>query len=246
MGGAAEAVETVRIGISVEVRELDLREACAAEAMGYVPGEVEMRFSLRARDEKALIGLIGVEEALAEGLIHFVGGLRDTWADSGGDPLAPGPEALHRFDGGVCDARDRPAPPGMRRADHAGIGIGEENWRAIRGKDAEQDAGAIRHHRIGVRTLCLRPRRFDKDGVAGVNLMHRGKRSARRYGFDSALPVFFDCRPVVLASKADVQARELTGRDASAPAEEAVWDVGETARANDLDLAHSSFFMMMS
>ena len=54
---------------------------------------------------------------------------------------------------------DRAAPAGMGGADHAGLGVGEQDRRAVGGDDAERDAGAVGHHGVGARTGARRPRR---------------------------------------------------------------------------------------
>ena len=43
------------------------------------------------------------------------------------------PQALHRRDGRFRDAGDGAAPAGMRGADHAGRGIGEQDRAAVGG-----------------------------------------------------------------------------------------------------------------
>ena len=59
----------------------------------------------------------------------------------------------------------------MCRADDAGSLIGEQHRRAIGGENAERDAFALRHHRIGFRPLALRPGFLDHDDIGAVHLM---------------------------------------------------------------------------
>ena len=51
---------------------------------------------------------------------------------------------------------------------------------------------------------------------------------------------------IVVAAVADVEARAFADRNAAAPAEEAVRQPAQADRADDLDVAHSAFLMMMS
>ena len=71
---------------------------------------------------------------------------------------SPGParreglrQDAHRGDRGFEDARGEPPPSGVRDRNHAARAIGEQHGQAIRGPDAEHDAGHARHRRIGAR-----------------------------------------------------------------------------------------------
>ena len=105
-------------------------------------GEVEHRMALALAEgmkNTALLG-IGIEEALDEFAADFVGVLADQGADRGDDAAAVGAELFHRVDGGFQDAGQRAFPAGMRRADHARVGIDEQDRSAIGRGDADRDA----------------------------------------------------------------------------------------------------------
>ena len=60
-------------------------------------------------------------------------------------------ELRHRAHGRLDHARERAAPAGVGGADHAGLGIGEQDRRAVGAEHAERDAGAIADQRVGRR-----------------------------------------------------------------------------------------------
>ena len=69
-----------------------------------------------------------------------------------------------------------PRQPACAAAMTPGALVGEEHRRAIRGQDAERQAFALGHHRVGVRPLGLRPGLLDDDDVGAVDLMDGGER----------------------------------------------------------------------
>ena len=89
---------------------------------------------------------------------------------------------------------DRAAPAGMGGADHAGLGIGQQDGRAVGGDDAESDIGAVRHHRVGARAVAGSPRCRHLDHVGAVHLheadeaIRVGADRARRRGRGSPAP----------------------------------------------------------
>ena len=95
--------------------------------------------------------------------------------------------------------------------------------------------------------LVLRPGMLDIDDTRanGSGARSPARRTGQNRG-DRAAAIFVDRRAVVAAAVTDVEPGELAGRDAAAPAEEAVRDAAERRRADDLDVAHSSLRMMMS
>ncbi len=80
----------------------------------------------------------------------------------------------------------------MGRADHAGLGIGEQHRRAIGGEDSEQQPGPVGDHRVGVRPLVLRPRLLDIDGVGRMDLVHGRQLGAGQHRGDRAAAVLGD------------------------------------------------------
>ena len=83
------------------------------------------------------------------------------------------PQLLHRLNRRIGDSGERPAPPGVRRSDHAGVGVGEQHRRAIGGEDAQRQPRNIGRHRIGLRSLADLPRLRDGDRLAAVDLIKR-------------------------------------------------------------------------
>src|SRR4029453_6762329 len=117
MGGAAEAVEAVRVGIGVEARDLDFGDARGTKPVGDIGRQVEVRLALRTGDEEALVRGVRVEEAATEALVYFIGWLGDAGTDRGADAVAAGPQLFHGCDGRVGDAADGPAPARVRCPD---------------------------------------------------------------------------------------------------------------------------------
>ena len=65
----------------------------------------------------------------------------------------------------------------MRRADHAGCEVGEQNRHAIRGQDAEQQPRPVGHERVGMRPRVVGERADDRDRVGRMNLIERDERA---------------------------------------------------------------------
>ena len=96
------------------------------------------------------------------------------------------------------------APPAaVCGADHTCLAVGEQNGRAVGGEDAEENAGPIRHQRVGMRTVVIGPV-AGFDGFGGMNLVDGDQASTGEDGFDRAPPIFGDCGAVVGAAPADV------------------------------------------
>ena len=105
-----------------------------------------------AGDEESGIGRRQLHETCAEFRTDFVIRLADAGADGGGDALRAARQAVSiAATCGFDHAAKRALPAGMRCADDARFGIGEQHRRAICGKNAERDAGDIRRHGVGLR-----------------------------------------------------------------------------------------------
>ena len=135
----------------------------------------------------------------------------------------------------------------MRRADHAGLGVGEQHRRAIRGQDAEQQARAVRDHRVGVRPLVLRPGALDdrQPRPNGPGARWRARRPARslrsRDGGSRRSPRGRRCchsRRSGPQARRSIRRRADRGSRAGQPS--------SAAARIDFDVAHSRFRMMMS
>ena len=98
---------------------------------------------------------IGIQKTFDEFAADLIGVLADQRADRGDDAGAVGAEFLHRVDGGFQHAGQRALPAGMRRADHARAGVGEQDRAAIRGGDADGDAFRACDERVGARLVAL-------------------------------------------------------------------------------------------
>ena len=100
-------------------------------------------------------------------------------------------------------------------------------------------SGPVGDHRVGVGPLVLRPRRSTSTTSAEWTWWTVASSRAGQHRRDRAPAVLGDRVAVVAAAVADVEARELAGRNAAAPAEEAVRDAAERCGADHLDVAHS-------
>ena len=134
----------------------------------------------------------------------------------------------------------------MRRRHNPGLGVREENRRAVGRQNAEQQVGTIGGHRVAVRALLMGPGPVDVEDIRRMDLVEGRQLGPRKHRRDGETPVLVDGGAIVIASVADVEAPQLPHRHAAAPAEESMRAVAERDRADDLDLAHSVFRMMMS
>ena len=101
---------------------------------------------------------------LAFALIHLIPGdpVENLSGERGMDP-ARRERLLHEF------GLDRPLPvqyadyvrqvmaAGMRCADDTRLGVGEQQWSAVGGRDSDGELRLARHHRIGAGPRLLRP-----------------------------------------------------------------------------------------
>ena len=94
MRGAAEAVETILVGISVQPHRFDRAHPGGGEAVRDIGFQVELRVAGAAGGEEAFVGgVVGLEAAL-ERVIDLVAGARDARADRGADAVALARRAL--------------------------------------------------------------------------------------------------------------------------------------------------------
>ena len=121
------AEEPLGLGEGTQAKIFELSDTRAANPFGDIAGEVEhgVSISLRRR-EKACIAGIRRDEALDKFGPDLVVRLPDGWAECSHDTTAPGAEPLNCGNGRLDHARERPAPAGMRRADHACLTVGEQ------------------------------------------------------------------------------------------------------------------------
>ena len=93
--------------------------------------------------------------------------------------LRRGAERAHRRDGRLHDARQRAFPARMRRADDAGLGVGEQDHAAVGAGDAEREAGRRGHQPVAARPRLGRPGLRYGDHVGGVDLVGNGEKFGR-------------------------------------------------------------------
>src|SRR5580700_11307636 len=150
VGGAAEAVKPLRIGIGAKPDILDMADARPGQPRADIAGKVEhgMAVACGRREEAMAGGVFGVKAGNKIGA-DLVIGLPDHRPDHSADLAALGAEPLHGIDRGLDDARKRAAPAGMGGADDAGVWFGEENRPAIRGADPDGECPDARDDGVG-------------------------------------------------------------------------------------------------
>src|SRR5690606_36043814 len=174
VGGATVAEETLLVRVGTGVDPLDGAQPGPFQPGLHVAGKIEQPVSLaRRRAEEPCVLRVRIEKPFAKLRSHLVGLRRDAWSDGGHDVGAIGAEPLHGGDHRIGDAGERTTPAGMRGPDHAGAGVGEQNWRAVGGCDAERKAWPGRHQAVGLRGIVPGPRRLDLDDVGTVMLVRR-------------------------------------------------------------------------
>src|SRR6185503_16880973 len=128
-GECGAAITEIALGISGRVfaRGEDLSQAQTFEPPRYIAAEVEqvMRRPARCMEESGIVR-ISADEALVKLRADFVGALRDAGADRGANLARGGAEPCHCRNGFFEHASEGAAPTGMRRADDACLGIGEQ------------------------------------------------------------------------------------------------------------------------
>src|SRR4051812_18532909 len=130
-GVAAIAEEILWRGQRVVAGRLG-RNADVADTVRQVAREVEQKMAgTRSGAEEGGVAVVLREERRWELRTDLVGVAADAGTDRRADLLALRAELLHRHDRGLGDAVQRAFPTGVRCADHAGGGIGEEHRRAV-------------------------------------------------------------------------------------------------------------------
>lgn len=246
VGCPAVTEESVRIGIGIEVKRLDLADAGREQAMNDVARQIEMRSFAWPIGEEAAIGWVVVEEARTKAVVHFVRTRADARADRGADAVAAGAEALHRRQGRIGYPGQRPSPASVGSADDTRRRVGEQDGRAIGGENREQQAGAVADHRIRMRTLILWPGPLSHDRFSRMNLVNGDKLRAGQERLFRAPAILVDGGAVVVAAVAHIQPGQFARRHAATPPKEAMRQSRQAPRADDFDGAHSASRMMMS
>src|ERR1700741_658598 len=121
VGGAAEAVEPLGIGIGAKPDVLDMADARPGQPRADIAGKVEHGMAVaRSRREEAVAGGIFCVEAGNKVGADLVIGLPDHRSDHGADVAALGAEPFHGFKPSLADAGERAAPTGMGGAEDSG------------------------------------------------------------------------------------------------------------------------------
>src|SRR5580693_459175 len=234
VGGAAEAIKPLRVGIGAKPDILDMADARPGQPRPDIAGEVEHGMTVACgRCEEAVAGGIFRLKAGNKIGADLIIGLPDHRSDHGADVAALGAKPLHGFDRRLDDARERAAPAGMRGADDVGFRVGEENRPAIGGADADGKRLHARDDGVGAGPRLGQPRRFGDHHLRRVNLI-AGQKAARldpdcgRH----AGTVFRDMGTVVVRSDAAIEARIKAAGNAALAREEAVADAVERERSS--------------
>jgi len=177
----------------------------------------------RRRREEHGVGRILGEKGFGEVGADLVGGVTDARAHGGDHVGTVRPQALHGTDGRVEHAAQRAAPAGMGGADHTGLGIGEQDRRAVGGENAERHPRPRRHHAIHPGAILRRPGSVHHPDVAAVNLMaaEQGLGAGAERGGGAGAVLAHALRRVRRAGPA-IERGEQPLADAAAPGKEAV------------------------
>src|SRR5580704_17315570 len=234
VGGAAEAVNPLGIGIGAKSDIFDVADARPGQPRADIAGEVEHGMAVaRAWREEAVAGGVFCVEAGNKVGADLVIGLPDHRSDHGADLAALGAEPLHGFNRGLDDAGERAAPAGMGGADDSGVWIGKKDRSAIRGADADGECPHAGDDGVGAGAVLGQPRRMNDRHLRRVDLI-AGQKAARldpdrgRH----AGPVFRDMGAVVVRPDAAVEARIEAAGNAALAREEAVADAVERERSS--------------
>ena len=136
------------------------------------------------RGEEARMLRLLRQDRIAEVRADLVRALPDARTDRRDDRGRAGAEPDHGGNGRLDHTGRRAAPAGMGGADHASLGIGQQDGRAVGGDDAESDIGPDGHHRVGARAAAGGPRCRHLDNIRAVHLHEADE--AIRVGADRA------------------------------------------------------------
>src|SRR5580700_1904458 len=234
VGGAAEAVKPLGVGIGAKPDILDAADARPDQPRADIAGQVEHGMAVApSRREEAVAGGVFCVKAGNQIGADFVIGLPDHRSDDGADLAARGAEPLHGIDRGLDDAGERAAPAGMGGTDDAGVWLGEEDRPAIGGADADGERPHARDDGVGAGPGLRQPRRFRDYHLRRMNLI-AGQKAARldpdrgRH----AGAVFRDMGAVVIRPDAAIEARIEAAGNAALACEEAMADAVERERSS--------------
>ena len=97
-------------------------------------------------------------------------------------------QAIHRLGSAHGDTEESSAPAGVDRGDGAPLGVGQQNREAVRGANADPDAGAAGNERVALSDAARPSVRAHRNG--GMDLVERRQRVGRRVGVAAAETVF--------------------------------------------------------
>src|SRR5580704_7175135 len=150
VGGAAEAVKPLRVGIGAKPDIFDMADARPGQPRPDIAGKVEHGMAVACgRREEAVAGGVFCVKAGNKIGADLVIGLPDHRSDHGADLAALGAEPLHGFNRGLDDAGERAAPAGTGGADNAGVWVGKKDRPAIGGADADGECPQARDDGVG-------------------------------------------------------------------------------------------------
>ena len=173
--------------------------------------------------------------------VHLVTRLCNAWTDRGDDPTPFSAQCLHRRDGCIGHPSHRAFPPGMSRADHPGLPIGQQHRRAIGSHHPQQQTGPVGHQRICMRPLGIGPGCSDNHAIGRMYLVDRRQPRARQNRRHRAAAIFGHGFGLVAGAKAGVEAGDHPGRHATAPAQEPVRQAFEQGRAVNFNRISQDF-----
>src|SRR5262245_17210443 len=153
MDRAAIAEEGLWLGVGATAEVVDAADAGPCQARRDVAGEIEQRVAGAWRAlEEALIAGVVVGELRDKLRPHLIVLLPDHRAERSHDAGTIGAALLHRSDGRFGNTGERAAPASMRGANHAGLGIGEQDRTAVRRADCDREPCCARDDGVGLRT----------------------------------------------------------------------------------------------
>ena len=183
---------------------------------------IEWPVARRGNEEQRILR-VGLDEALDEFGADFIAWLADQRTDRGDDAAALGAELFHRRDGRFQDAGQRALPAGMRRADHAGLRIDEQDRPAIGGGGADRKALDAGDDGVGARARRRIPGLGPDHDIGRMDLV-QGEKMRRRnaHVFRHPAAIFGDMGGIVARADAGIEARIDAAGDAALAREESV------------------------
>ena len=159
MGGAAVAEKARRVRIGAEPKVLDALDFSTFEPRPDVAGQVEHRVAgAGGRREEAIVCGIGRLEAIDELRADLVVRLADHRPERGADAARCAPSFSIAAIVASSTPVSAPLPSGVRRADHTGLRVGEQDRPAVRRGDADRQTRHACDDRVGARGVLARPR----------------------------------------------------------------------------------------